>query len=112
VKNLGVSVALAQLFTLRKSYEHCSEARMTLSSIDDAVEHWILDASSLLVRLQPKDWRLGQVLASHQRTLFFLAYVALNFFFTPLALIALVLLLLFIGGVAIWLQRMASVDCT
>lgn len=107
-----MSVVLAQLFTSRKSYEHCSEARMTLSSIDDAVEHWILDAASLLARLQPKNWRPGQVLASHQRMLFFLAYVALNFFFTPLALIAVLLVFLLIGGVSIWLQRMASVDCT
>ncbi len=85
---------------------------MTLSSIDDSVEHWILDASSLLARLQPKDWRPGQVLASHQRMLFFLAYVALNLFFTSLALIAVLLVFLLIGGVSIWLQKMASVDCT
>lgn len=85
---------------------------MRLSSIDDAVEHWIFDASSLLVRLQLKEWRPGQVLASHQRMLLFFAYVALNFFFTPLTLIAVVLILLLIGGVSIWLQRMASVDCT
>ena len=69
---------------------------MTLSSIDDAVEHWILDAASLLARLQPKNWRPGQVLASHQRMLFFLVYVALNFFFTPLAIIDILIFLLII----------------
>ena len=73
---------------------------MRLSSIDDAVEHWILDTSIFLERIRQGVWLSEQLLVSLRRALLFFACIALSFFFTPFILLAVVLGSLLIGMVS------------
>ena len=83
---------------------------MRLSSIDDVVERWMLDAPSVVARLAHESRRLGPVLALHRRTFIILAYIAISSLFTPLFFLAVVLVPLIIGGVAMWIQHMTDGD--
>ena len=85
---------------------------MRLSSLDDAVEYWIFDASSFLARIRQGICRPGEVLASHRRAFLFFACIALSFLFTPLILFPAVICPLLIGRVSVSIQRMISGDRT
>ena len=83
---------------------------MRLSSIDDVVEHWMLDASSVVARLAHESRRIGPVLASHRRTFIVFACIAISSLFTPLFFFAVALVPFIIGGIAMWIQHMADGD--
>lgn len=85
---------------------------MSVSSIDDAVEHWMVGASSVLTRRGRESWPTGPCFAPLQRALVVLAYIAVGSLFTPQFFFAVVLVLVSIGGVALRLRRMSQSDRT
>jgi hypothetical protein len=83
---------------------------MRLSSIDDDVEHWIVDASSWFARFGHGGLRIGPLLASHRRTIALIALTAFGFLFTLPFLFALLGVPIILGFVAGWIQHRTDGD--
>ena len=83
---------------------------MRLSSIDDVVEHWMIDASSFIARVRNGSRRLGPLLASHRRTGAVMAFIAVGSLFRLPFLFAVVGVSLIIGFLSLWIQHMRAGD--
>ena len=84
---------------------------MRLSSIDDVVEHWIVDASSWFGHIGDC-LQIGPLLASHRRTIALIALTAFGSLFTIPFLFALLSVPLVLGSISIWIQHITNGDQT
>lgn len=83
---------------------------MSISSLDDVVEHWMLDASTFVAGLGDGRRSVGPFLASHRRTIVFVAFIAVSSLFTLLFMLVLAIAFLTVVEGAIWLQHIAEGD--
>lgn len=83
---------------------------MSISSLDDVVEHWILDASAFVTRLGEARRSVGLYLASLRRTMVFVSFIAVSSLFASPFMFAIALVFLTLLGGAIWLKQLAQGD--
>lgn len=83
---------------------------MSISSLDDVVEHWMLDASAFVTRLSDGRRSVGLYLASLRQTMVFVSFIAISSLFAPLFMFAIALVFLTLLGGAIWLNHLAQGD--
>jgi hypothetical protein len=83
---------------------------MTFSSIDDVVQHWIIDASSYVARVGSCSRQAKYSLASHRRAIAVIALTAVGSLFTLPFLLALVGVPLVFGLIALLVQRVTDGD--
>lgn len=83
---------------------------MSISSLDDVVEHWILDASAFVTRLSEGRRSVGPYLASLGQTMVFVSFIAITSLFTPPFMFAIAFVFLTLLGGAIWLKQLAQGD--
>lgn len=83
---------------------------MSISSLDDVVEHWILDTSAFVTRLGDRRRSVGPYLASLRQTMVFVSFIAISSLFTPPFMFAIALVFLTLLGGAMWLKQLAQGD--